>query len=152
LDQILELTAEVAQIQQAVKSGQRPTKIQKTSAGDITASNKGIDERIKRDRIQLKGESKPLSAQIAASHTKLQEKEKVYDRFVRGEVLEADPKRKEDDQLIDFEQKSYMQTKGLLPPDEPQFYHHDIAQENERRAWEESALQDDDGKFERIQI
>lgn len=146
LDQILELTAEVAQIQQAVKSGQRPAKIQKTTAGDIATSNKGIDERIKRDRIQLKGDTKPLSAQIAASHQKLQEKEKVYDKFVRGEVLEADHKRKEDDQLIDFEQKSYMQAKGLLPPDEPQFYHHDIAQENERRAWEESALQEDDGK------
>ncbi len=139
------MTAEVAQVQQAVKSGQRPAKIQKTAAGDIASSNKGIDERIKRDRIQLKGDSKPLSAQIAASQQKLQEKEKVYDKFVRGEVLGGDQKRKEEDQLIDFEQKAYMQAKGLMPPDEPQFYHHDIAQENERRAWEESALQDDDG-------
>lgn len=65
---------------------------------------------------------------------------------MRGEVLGADQRRNEEDQLIDFEQKSYMQAKGLLPPEEPQFYHHDITQENERRAWEESALQDDDGK------
>jgi hypothetical protein len=47
----------------------------------------GLVERQKRDALQKKPEEKTLQEQLAESETKLKEKEKLYNKFVKGEIL-----------------------------------------------------------------
>jgi hypothetical protein len=49
--------------------------------------SKGIAERLKRDALQMNVGEKTLQQQLEESQIKLKEKEKLYEKFVRGEIL-----------------------------------------------------------------
>lgn len=147
----IELKAILAEQQHLLNAGQRPSKIQRNlRSKDVWSThNKGLADRAKRDALQMNPGEKTLQQQLAESEAKLKEKEKLYNKFVKGEILPPSNTKNEDaEYLVDFELKTLERQLNESTSDnfkesddeEQQFYHEDIQREKRRKAWEEEAL------------
>ncbi|GAB4814042.1 hypothetical protein N2152v2_001088 [Parachlorella kessleri] len=129
----------VQQQQEAVKEGlldpEELRQRRKGLAGLLERSNAGVAERDSKDRLEIK----TTSDRAAEAYAALERKAQLYERLARGEAVDDDArfevdfllKEREAPAVDTAELAAYTQTGGMSSAD--------MAQERERRAWEDQA-------------
>eukprot|EP01114_Cavostelium_apophysatum_P017255 TRINITY_DN5083_c0_g1_i1.p1 TRINITY_DN5083_c0_g1~~TRINITY_DN5083_c0_g1_i1.p1 ORF type:complete len:222 (+),score=57.37 TRINITY_DN5083_c0_g1_i1:85-750(+) len=151
---IIGLKAEMAKTEQEQKraklTGEKVAKPLSKKTKDLytgKAQNKGVEERNRRDVASQKADAKDWEA----AEAKLREKSELYERMVRGEVMEPTFKDPDDDRsyMVDFQAKSYSdpQSSSMRPRE---------SDEDERRQkWEdlyELEMKEEDERRERQRV